>query len=90
MYVKKSSNNRQAVLEVPMKLLGSIQHRGFEPVENQPNVHLHLRGRIYREVLVAEVVYLLVPDTGSRRGHGPADTPSVHVVVRHLNKSLMH
>jgi hypothetical protein len=73
-----------------MKLLESIQHRGFEPVENQPNLHLHLRGRIYREVFVAEVVYLLIPDTGSRRGHGPADTPSVHVVVRHLNKSLMH
>jgi len=88
--MKKSSNNHQALLEVPMKVLESIPHRGFEPVENQPNLHLHLRGRTYREVFVAEVVYLLIPDTGSRRGHGPADTPSVHVVVRHVNKSLMH
>jgi hypothetical protein len=88
--MKKSSDNRQAALEVPMKLLGSIQHTGSEPVENQPHLHLHLRGRFYRKVLVAQVVYLLIPDTGIRRGHGPADTPSVHVVVRHLNKSLMH
>ncbi len=73
-----------------MKLLGNIQHRGFEPVKSQPNLQLHLRGRIYREVFVAEVVHLLIPDTRSRRGHGPADTPCIQVVVRHLNKSLMH
>jgi hypothetical protein len=90
MYMKKSSSNRQAVLELPTKLLGGIPYKGFEPIDRQSNVHLLIRGSNYREVFVAEVIYLLIPDAGSRRSHGPVDTPSVHVVIRHLNKSLMH
>lgn len=88
--MKMSSGHRQAAFELATMLLGSILCTGFEPIDHQPTVHLLLRSSIYREIFVAEVVYLLIPDVKSRRGHGPADTPSVHVVVRHLNKSLMH
>ena len=43
----------------------------------------------WKILITAEFVDMLVPIISHGGGHGPEDTPSVNIVVRHLNKSLM-